>query len=257
LADALGRIHKFEYPVDTEGAVAGATAAALGLNGAAVEGEKGAADLAAASTKPALVRRQTRRRTRTHGFHGDLKPDNILRYCGWKIPPHALPGAYSQQPEDPSHLRRDTVASQRSTTASASGSGSNRGQRQAALDPLGVLQITDFGLSSFHHTETAADIKAKLLGHPYRPPESQLIMKTTQSLDTWTLGCLFLDFLTWLVEGPGGLDKFEDMRVSPGIVSSSEVYFYDLTEKDDWTTVSVSAGVLKVSALRPVVLIYS
>jgi serine/threonine protein kinase len=228
LADALGRIHRFEYPIATD---ADATAEANGS--------------LASTGRPTLRKEPSRRHTRTHGFHGDLKPDNILRYCGWKIPPHAMPGTYSQQAEDHPEivLQRQTSISQRTNTDSGnSSSGRSSGQ---AIDPLGVLQITDFGLSSFHHTETAADIKAKLLSHPYRPPESQLIMKTTQSLDTWTLGCLFLDFLTWLVEGPAGIDAFEDVRVSPGLAVSKEVYFYDLTESNGSTTVSVSAGVLQ------------
>ena len=236
LADALSRIHKFEYPAEVTEIPA--TAAAAGPESGGLYGGN-------ATSQPPMRKEPSRRHTRTHGFHGDLKPDNILRYCGWKIPAHAMSGTYSQQAEDHPEimLQHQISASQRTNTDSGhSSSGRSSGQ---AMDPLGVLQITDFGLSSFHHTETAADIKAKLLSHPYRPPESQLIMKTTQSLDTWTLGCLFLDFLTWLVEGPSGLEAFEDMRVSPGIAMAKEVYFYDLAESEGWTTVSVSAGVLR------------
>jgi len=117
--------------------------------------------------------------------------------------------------------------------------------------PLGVLQISDFGLSSFHHTATAQDIKAKMLAHPYRPPESQMVLPISQSLDTWTLGCLYLEFLTWLVEGPDGLQRFEDARKSPGLLFESHVCFYEVNEKDGWTTVSIGDGVLNVGFPLP------
>jgi serine/threonine protein kinase len=142
---------------------------------------------------------------KSHGFHGDIKPDNILRYRNWA----------------------------------------------GHEDPRGILQITDFGISSFHQTSTAVDIKARILGHPYRPPESQLIvMNTTQSLDIWTLGCLYLDFLSWLVEGPSAFDRFETMREAPGLNADLDVYYYDIVEENNETVLSISKGVLEVSVTQ-------
>lgn len=255
LAHALGMIHEFKYPVAPLPASDGGEGEAIGApSSEAQQGPQIDGGIADVVSKPKFGGRvlTMTRDSRTHGFHGDLKPDNILRYCGWKIPETALQSAYSQQPEEQSvQRRRSRQKSQpQSQPQPQDQSQGNQGRSQgSAQDPLGVLQITDFGLSSFHHTETAADIKAKLLAHPYRPPESHLVMKTTQSLDTWTLGCLFLEFLTWLVEGPSGFAKFDEMRRSPGIMFKSEEYFYDLKEEGGWTTVGVARGVLDVSFL--------
>lgn len=111
---------------------------------------------------------------------------------------------------------------------------------------LGVLQITDFGLSSFHHTWTADAIKIKHLTGDYRPPESELVLPISASLDTWTLGCLSLDFLTWLVRGPNGQRAFEKARESKGIIYDMHTCFWEAIEEDDVTTVGLSEAVIKV-----------
>ncbi|KAK3361293.1 kinase-like domain-containing protein [Lasiosphaeria ovina] len=140
-----------------------------------------------------------------HGFHGDIKAENILLYHQW--------AGYE--------------------------------------DPLGLLQITDFGISSFHHTASALDISHRMIGHPYRPPENQLpIMKTTPSHDIWALGCLYLEFLTWLVKGPAALGEFLQCRITPDLPDSplaTQVFFYDVTGKDDHhSVVSISQAVIEV-----------
>lgn len=138
-----------------------------------------------------------------HGFHGDVKPDNILVYTSWVGHEH----------------------------------------------PLGILQITDFGISSFHHTASLSGISRGRDSHPYRPPESHLpFMKTTQSHDIWTLGCLFLDFATWLVKGPLAINKFRENRRSYGFNDKDTITtFYQVDEKDGKTAISISEDVLEVS----------
>jgi hypothetical protein len=71
-------------------------------------------------------------------------------------------------------------------------------------------------------------------------------MKTTQSLDVWTLGCLFLDFLSWLVEGPKSIEKFGNLRRSVSVAGNSAISFYDTREDCGGTLVSVSESVFKV-----------
>lgn len=68
-------------------------------------------------------------------------------------------------------------------------------------DELGVLQIADFGLSSYHHATSAYDIKIKAAAHKYRPPEVESFMPISRSFDIWTLGCLYLEFIVWMTEG--------------------------------------------------------
>ncbi|KAI1075881.1 kinase-like domain-containing protein [Whalleya microplaca] len=143
-----------------------------------------------------------------HGIHGDIKPRNILRYTNWKDP---------QSPES------------------------------ALYAPLGILQITDFGVSGFHHTETVKDIRDNVGNYPYKPPESQMIFPISQSLDIWALGCLFLDFVTWLVKGPKGLEEFEKERKKyKGLINNSHSCFYEVRcRKQSTTRVQVSRAVLE------------
>ena len=49
----------------------------------------------------------------------------------------------------------------------------------------------------------------------YRPPECDLKGgKIGQSYDIWTLGCLYLEFITWLLGGWELVKAFEEKRMS-------------------------------------------
>jgi serine/threonine protein kinase len=139
---------------------------------------------------------------RTHGLHGDLKPDNVLHYKNWT----------------------------------------------EVGETLGILQITDFGLSSFHYTQSAEDIVLRRGTSVYRPPEAAILSPLSASFDTWSLGCLFIEFLTWLVKGPEGLASFRNARLgSQGFVASHPC-FWEVIEADKSTIVSLSGAVLNVSS---------
>ncbi|KAF5014010.1 hypothetical protein FDECE_40 [Fusarium decemcellulare] len=103
---------------------------------------------------------------KNHGIHGDIKPENILRFMNW----------------------------------------------DGDLSKFGVLQLADFGLTKYHHTATVNQVDPHLRYHVYCPPEVQFNWKTDQSLDTWALGCLFLEFCVWLIFGNKGLEDFKDDR---------------------------------------------
>ncbi|KAK7460264.1 serine/threonine protein kinase [Colletotrichum acutatum] len=48
----------------------------------------------------------------------------------------------------------------------------------------------------------------------YRPPERDLERYAVdESFDIWCLGCLFLDFITWAVEGWSGVESFSEKRL--------------------------------------------
>lgn len=147
---------------------------------------------------------------RTHGLHGDLKPDNVLHYKNWK----------------------------------------------KVDEKLGVLQITDFGLSSFHYTQSADDIVLRRGTNVYRPPEAAILSPLSASFDTWSLGCLFIEFLTWLVRGPAGLEAFRQKRLhSPGFAPSSfHACFWEVAGEDEYTIVSLSRVVINVRSGYPLIL---
>lgn len=78
------------------------------------------------------------------------------------------------------------------------------------VDPLGILQITDFGVGRFHRLESGSKKDpAKINGSSsYTPPELILDKLVSRAYDIWSLGCLFLEFITWIIDGYDGLERF-------------------------------------------------
>lgn len=148
-----------------------------------------------------------------YGIHGDIKPANIIRYTDWKNP--AIPD-------------------------------------KALYEPLGLLQLTDFGLSSFHHSKTAEDIKVKIGDSEYKPPEVHLVLPISRSTDIWTLGCLFLEFATWLVYGQQGRQEFRRERTRyKGLNDIHSCFFEVLEGEKGLTQIMKSRAVTKVSNKFP------
>jgi serine/threonine protein kinase len=118
--------------------------------------------------------------------HGDLKPENILCFAG-------------------------------------NGSNSSR-------DGC-TLVITDVGLSKCHdklteHRREATNTHSGTI--MYEPPETELQPKQPRSrrYDVWSLGCIYLEFVVWLLYGASDLDRFRSDLTSSG----SNTRFYVLDE---------------------------
>jgi serine/threonine protein kinase len=79
-----------------------------------------------------------------------------------------------------------------------------------------ILKLADFGLSrmiaprerlnvdNFPHTKT------------YRPPEYDVGGSANLNYDVWCLGCVFLEFITWVLLGWDGVVDFIESRASEG-----------------------------------------
>ncbi|KAF4441594.1 kinase-like protein [Fusarium austroafricanum] len=68
----------------------------------------------------------------------------------------------------------------------------------------GTLRICDFGVSEFHTMGSRSNRRNShvALSPYYRPPESELQDgRISRSYDIWTIGCLYLEFLAWLLGG--------------------------------------------------------
>ncbi|PVH74791.1 kinase-like protein [Cadophora sp. DSE1049] len=78
----------------------------------------------------------------------------------------------------------------------------------------GNLVIADSGLTDFHQCATRSDVPAgHVIGSPsYEPPELMLHSIISRAWDIWTLGCLFLELVTWLVCGSDVLEGFPVAR---------------------------------------------
>jgi ankyrin repeat protein len=67
------------------------------------------------------------------------------------------------------------------------------------LCPYGLLRISNYA---------AAPLS-------YRAPEHDLKQSLSSACDIWALGCLYLEFITWLLCGWEGVDKFAEARMEP------------------------------------------
>jgi serine/threonine protein kinase len=102
----------------------------------------------------------------------------------------------------------------------------------------GLLLIGDFGISKFHLEGT--DIRGALITHSkattpaYQAPEAGLpqIKARSRKYDTWSLGCIYLEFVIWLLYGVDAINAFRRARKD-----APHQAFYDLI--NDRTTAVV------------------
>lgn len=78
---------------------------------------------------------------------------------------------------------------------------------------LGVLKISDFGLAEFHGNNTHPK-KSVPVTQAYRPPEHDLQGEVSSASDIWSLGCVYLEFVTWVLQDGDGVTQFLSERKS-------------------------------------------
>ncbi|KAI0477809.1 hypothetical protein GGR56DRAFT_427518 [Xylariaceae sp. FL0804] len=85
------------------------------------------------------------------------------------------------------------------------------------------LVITDFGLTSFHSDKSISRVAIERVGglsSTYRPPEYDLKDTITQAYDMWSLGCLYLEFISWFLTGDRNIKAvFTQARVKDDIIN--------------------------------------
>ncbi|KAI0468301.1 hypothetical protein F4859DRAFT_491162 [Xylaria cf. heliscus] len=83
-------------------------------------------------------------------------------------------------------------------------------------DEFGVLRFTDFGVSELNSSLSKSKVVSNIAGTlAYRAPESDIPeWPTRQSADMWSLGCVYLEFITWLLGGESLLREFCEKRMS-------------------------------------------
>ncbi|TVY44399.1 hypothetical protein LSUB1_G002054 [Lachnellula subtilissima] len=87
-------------------------------------------------------------------------------------------------------------------------------ESRESKDAMGVLQIADFGLGRFHGRESRSKVPPDgVFSSPtYEPPECKLRHPVSRAYDIWSLGCLYLEFITWLLKGTAEIEGFSNFR---------------------------------------------
>ncbi|KAK1715595.1 kinase-like domain-containing protein, partial [Colletotrichum lupini] len=79
------------------------------------------------------------------------------------------------------------------------------------------LVISDFGLTRFNTADSRSKVAydaVKGFSGSYRPPDVDLKRTISQRYDIWSLGCVFLEFVSWFLVGHDRTQKdFTDSRL--------------------------------------------
>ncbi|KAL4811748.1 kinase-like domain-containing protein [Aspergillus spinulosporus] len=77
-----------------------------------------------------------------------------------------------------------------------------------------ILKIADLGLASIRSRNSRSNVDPKgIIASPtYSPPDVERRCLISRKWDIWSLGCLFLEFVTYLVLGGQAIDEFSKER---------------------------------------------
>jgi serine/threonine protein kinase len=97
----------------------------------------------------------------------------------------------------------------------------------------GLLIIADFGLVDFYERQTRSrDLSKHINGSStYEPPERPLDLSISRAYDIWSLGCVYLEFMTWLISGWMDLHRFPEVRGETGVNEINDDTFYSIRDE--------------------------
>jgi serine/threonine protein kinase len=107
---------------------------------------------------------------------------------------------------------------------------------KSTRDPLGILVLTDFGLSSFNNQNSRSNIPNDVIAvtPEYRPPECDLLGGLiSRSYDIWTLGCLLLEMVAWILGGKEEQRRFRILRTTMNsTIGTASSIFFEVKKND-------------------------
>ena len=122
------------------------------------------------------------------------------------------------------------------------------------LSSLGTLKIADFGSAEFNTAQSRSKKSNQQIATSlaYRPPECDFYgMTISRSYDIWTMGCLYLEFIAWLLGGWDLLRYFAVLRAGPmdslGFFQQKENPFFDIIDEE--SSAVLKPGVEKVGLI--------
>lgn len=118
-------------------------------------------------------------------------------------------------------------------------------------DPAGAIcQITDFGLGRFHGRDTRTKAAPYTIwsSPTYEPPECHIYLPVSRAYDLWSLGCMFLEWVSWMLNGWQAIDDFSRSRVEQSFIMNqegviSDDYFWSLVIEGNKRDARVRNGV--------------
>jgi serine/threonine protein kinase len=164
-----------------------------------------------------------------YGRHGDLKPENIL-WSG-EVRGAEISGILQIADLGLGHFHRLESRSRVDPSKSKSISirRSNLAVTYAKVTyPSCCSSWGTFGASFTLNICLLLNLTVN--GSPtYTPPEVALDQDVSRAYDIWSLGCVFLEFATWLLEGPAGLEEFTQwrMEIAPDGIKDDTFYSLD------------------------------
>jgi serine/threonine protein kinase len=88
----------------------------------------------------------------------------------------------------------------------------------------GTLKLADFGQAELNSLLSRTKPRSVANTMTYRPPECDLQPKIIrQSYDIWCLGCVYLEFITWLLGGEPLLLKFASKRMTADVFQNNQL----------------------------------
>jgi len=112
----------------------------------------------------------------------------------------------------------------------------------------GALQIADFGLGRFHGRDSRSGLNPEniVCSPTYEPPECKLRQPVSRAYDVWSLGCLYLEFVTWLLKGSDAIEGFSNSRGREATGTDiNDDNFFTITTNILGTKATVREGVIK------------
>ncbi|KAJ0115718.1 protein kinase [Diaporthe amygdali] len=92
---------------------------------------------------------------------------------------------------------------------------------------FGVLKISDFGETRFHQAETRMrhqpSTTAVTMAYSAPEFEQEPDGPVSRAYDVWSLGCVYLEFATWLLLGAQGVEDFAQDRLKEGRQSRGDI----------------------------------
>ncbi|KAK8093719.1 kinase domain-containing protein [Apiospora hydei] len=112
------------------------------------------------------------------------------------------------------------------------------------------LKLADFGHSHILPASSAEVMVSTLVkARSYRAPEYDIRERVTTKYDVWSLGCLFLDFVTWALLGWKGFEEFRERRLNEE--NDPKADYGSLIEDTFFKRVTGRRSALSLSKFRP------